>query len=49
MLTVIYKALGNTFGMDFAGAFLELWLRMTFLKLWLIMEDEHVAIPGCAW
>jgi len=27
--------------MDFAGVFLELWLRMTSLKLWLRMEGKH--------
>jgi len=28
--------------MDLAGAFLELWLRMASLKLWLGIEGQHV-------
>ncbi|QCE00792.1 hypothetical protein DEO72_LG7g2083 [Vigna unguiculata] len=29
--------------MDFAMAFLELWLRMVSLELWLGIEGKHVA------
>jgi len=36
---MVYKALDDTLTMAFVGAFLELWLRM---------EGEHVAIPGCS-
>jgi len=35
MMCVVYEALGDTLRMDFAVAFLELWLRMISLELWL--------------
>ncbi|QCE04173.1 hypothetical protein DEO72_LG8g2206 [Vigna unguiculata] len=44
---MVYKALDDILSLDFAKAFLELWLGMTFLELWLEMEGKHVAIPGC--
>jgi len=30
-----------------ARAFLELWLGIASIELWLEMEGKHVAIPGC--
>jgi len=43
-MCVVYKALGDTLRMDFAGTFLELWLGMegkhvAFLELWLRMTS----------
>ncbi|QCD99755.1 hypothetical protein DEO72_LG7g1040 [Vigna unguiculata] len=32
----------NTLRMDFAGAFVELWLGMTSLELWLEMVGKHL-------
>jgi len=37
---VVYRALGDTLRIDFAGAFLELWLRMVSLELWLRMASS---------
>jgi len=34
-MCVVYEALGDTLRMDFVVAFLELWLVMVSLKLWL--------------
>jgi len=33
-------------GWRLVGAFLELWLGMTSLKLWLRIKGTHVAISG---
>jgi len=32
---MVYEALGDTLRMEFAIAFLELWLEMVSLELWL--------------
>ncbi|QCD96044.1 hypothetical protein DEO72_LG6g746 [Vigna unguiculata] len=37
----ICMALGDALRMDFAVAFLELWLRMISLELWLKIEGKH--------
>ena len=42
-MCVVYKALGDTLRMNFAGPFLELWLRMVSLELWFGIESKHVA------
>jgi len=41
---VVYKAFGDTLRMDFVRAFLELWLRMISLELWLGVEVKHVEL-----
>jgi len=41
---VIYKALDDVLGMEFAEAFLDLWLGMTFLEFFLRMEGKHMVI-----
>jgi len=40
-MCVVYEALGDALRMDFAVAFLELWLRMISLELWLKIEGKH--------
>jgi len=42
-MCVAYEALGETLRMNFAIAFLELWLRMVSLELWLGILGKHVA------
>ena len=42
-MCVVYEALGDILRMDFAIAFLELWLRMVSLELWLRIWGKHVA------
>jgi len=44
---MVYNALDDTLSMEIVGAFLELWLGMTFLELWHKMEGKNVAISGC--
>ena len=34
-MCMVYKALGDTLRMNFVVAFLELWLEMVSLELWL--------------
>ena len=38
-----YEALGETLRMNFAVTFLELWLEMVSLELWLGILGKHVA------
>jgi len=42
-MCVVYEALGDILRMDFSMAFLQLWLRMVSLELWLGIEGKHVA------
>ena len=42
-MCVVYKALGDTLRMIVVGAFLELWLRIVSLQLWLMIKGKHVA------
>jgi len=42
LMCVVYEALGDTLRMDFVVTFLELWLRMVSLELWLRIEGKHV-------
>ena len=42
-MCVVYKALGETIRMNFVVAFLELWLVMVSLELWLKILGKHVA------
>jgi len=39
---VVYGALSDTLQMIVARAFLELWLRMVSLELWLEIEGKHM-------
>jgi len=41
-MCVAYEALGETLGMNFVVAFLELWLRMVSFELWLGILGKHV-------
>jgi len=41
-MCVVYEALGETLRMNFVVAFLELWLRMISLELWLGILGKHV-------
>ena len=41
-MCMVYEALGETLRMNFVVAFLELWLGMVSLELWLRILGKHV-------
>jgi len=42
-MCIVYETLVDTLRMNFVVTFLELWLRMLSLELWLGIEGKHVA------
>jgi len=41
-MCVVYETLGDTLKMGYVVTFLELWLGMVSLELWLGIKGKHV-------